>query len=613
MSVSAVPAGRPVLLGSYAARSCPVKTQNEYDPKIASLMSTDGIRWEPDDALAELFDGGLQFEADVLDRVLAAYRGTLVDLRTLNDQPWPVRTSACLAAMRDGAEVIIGGLLPADHGGHRTGNPDLLIRGADQANGRPGYHAVEVKWHKVLERARLVVRPPQPPEATPGVGAEAVTEPAPPPPPRAIMISSLSLPALDDAVPLTGMGFRLTSREADLLQVAHYQRMLEACGFAADSRFGAVIGTDAPDGEPVLAWVDLDEPLIKTYSRTSAEGWRLRTILQRYDHEHRFRVDIARRALQQNGNPTDPPRLVQPIVTDECRRCQWWDVCRPQLDPDDVSLRIDKGPLDPREISALRRGGIVTITQLASTDLDGLLEWYLPEVRHRHGAESRLRNAARRAEMLLAGRSFSRETSGPIEVPQATYEIDFDVETAADHRVYLWGFLVNDTRTADAPVYHSFSRFTDLDEAKETALAVEAMTWLQGLVDHAALGGETVKVFHYSGYEVAMIRGISSRQETPPAPLSWALTYAEEHFVDLFELVRAHFFGVSGLGLKIIAQHAGFAWRDDDPGGLNSQRWFTEAVHADTGRDLARRRVLEYNEDDVIATARVRDWLRRQT
>ena len=35
-----------------------------------------------------------------------------------------------------------------------------------------------------------------------------------------------------------------------------------------------------------------------------------------------------------------------------------------------------------------------------------------------------------------------------------------------------------------------------------------------------------------------------------------------------------------GLGLKLIAGHAGFRWRDDDPGGLNSQTWFADAVHA---------------------------------
>jgi predicted RecB family nuclease len=119
-------------------------------------------------------------------------------------------------------------------------------------------------------------------------------------------------------------------------------------------------------------------------------------------------------------------------------------------------------------------------------------------------------------------------------------------------------------------------------------------------------------VFHYSGYEVAKISELANREQDEL--FGWAAAYAEEHFVDLLEIVKAHYFGVSGLGLKLMARHVGFSWRDDDPGGLNSQRWFAEAVHGESVelRGRARRRVLEYNEDDVIATNQVRGWLRAQ-
>ena len=102
-------------------------------------------------------------------------------------------------------------------------------------------------------------------------------------------------------------------------------------------------------------------------------------------------MDIAAVAQQQTGDTTTDPRLlVEPIVNAECGRCQWWEHCRPQLDAQDVSLRIDKGPLDMREIATLRRHGISTITDLVGADLDELLTWYLPEVTHRPGAEGRL-------------------------------------------------------------------------------------------------------------------------------------------------------------------------------------------------------------------------------
>ena len=118
-----------------------------------------------------------------------------------------------------------------------------------------------------------------------------------------------------------------------------------------------------------------------------------------------------------------------------------------------------------------------------------------------------------------------------------------------------------------------------------------------------------MRVYHYSAYEPSAIRALATRAPAPE--LVWAAAYADE-LVDLYDLVKTHFFGASGLGLKPIAQHAGFRWRDDDPGGLNSQAWFAEAVHHPEAevRDRARQRVLEYNEDDVLATHALRAWLR---
>ena len=573
---------RSILLGAYAARSCPVKTQNAFNPTVAPPQA------EPSDALAELFEGGAQFEAVVLERLISSARGRVVDLRLLAAESRAIQIQACARAIDSGAAVIIGGCLPIDLAGHRVGCPDLLIRGADTPTGAPGYHPAEVKWHKIIERVR---RPAVDGEASP-----------------ALRYSMLEQPAPADAIELAGHGLRIGSRWADLLQLAHYHRMLESCGHAASPSLGAIIGTDTVTNGPVLVWAALDQPMLRTFSRSSPEGWRLRSPLERYDHEHAFRVDIAAVAQRQTGAVTgDPHLLVEPIVNAECGRCQWWEHCRPQLDPQDVSLRIDKGPLDMREIATLRRHGILTITDLVGADLDELLASYLPEVTHRPGAEGRLRVAARRARMLMDGSSFARETDGSITVPDAEVEIDLDIESSADGRVYLWGFLVQHATAPDG-IYREFSRFDVLDDATEAALAVDAFTWLRSMIDSSG----SVAVYHYSGYEIAKIKALADREHD--AVLDWAAEYAEEQFVDLLEIVKAHFFGVSGLGLKLIANHAGFRWRDEDPGGLNSQVWFAEAVHGVTAdvRAQARTRVLQYNEDDVTATSQLRAWLRAQ-
>ncbi len=576
-----------ILLGAYAARSCPVKTQNAFNPTVA-IETAAGDSLENNEGLAELFDGGGQFKTAVVEQLINSCLGRVVDLRPMSGSSTrSEQIEACVRAMTAGAEVIIGGCLPVDCEGHRVGYPDLLVRDADGVDDSPTYHPVGVKWHKIIERA-------QPPHDA----AE----------PRRLRYSTLDQPTPSTAHCVSGYGLRIGSRTADFLQLAHYYRMLEACGFGPGQPLVGVIGTDDLFEEPVLAWADLQQLQVRAFSRSSPEGWRLRSLLDRYDHEHAFRIKIAAVAQLQTGLPDqDPELLVSPIVNKECSRCQWWEQCLPQLDPDDVSLRLDKAPLDLREIATLRRHGITTITDLVDAELDQLLEWYLPEVSHRGGAEGRIRVATRRAGMLLEGISFDRETIGPIEVPQADVEIDLDIESSADGRVYLWGFLVQQSGDS-APIYHEFSRFDDLDDSAEAALAADAFTWLRSVVDTAP----SVAVYHYSGYEIAKIGELAHREQDEL--LDWAAGYAEEHFVDLLEIVKAHYFGVSGLGLKLMARHVGFSWRDDDPGGLNSQLWFADAVHGATAevRAQARRRVLEYNEDDVTATNQVRAWLRAQ-
>ena len=60
-----------------------------------------------------------------------------------------------------------------------------------------------------------------------------------------------------------------------------------------------------------------------------------------------------------------------------------------------------------------------------------------------------------------------------------------------------------------------------------------------------------------------------------------------------------------------MAPLAGFRWRGDEVGGGQSMVRFVEATSDDDDalRSEARRWILEYNEDDVLATAALREWL----
>ena len=584
--VEAAPAAAPsdasvdrgVVLDAWAARSCPVKTQHRFDPRTPYPTT---VATSSDDPLALRAEAARRHRAVVLERLIDRCAGRVADLRLLATDGPDVQAAATRRALADGVDVVVGGVLPLDRAGHRSGAPDLLVRGADTPDGRPTYHPVLAVWHKVLTAATGRPSPDAAPRGEGSDGAADVDRPLP-----TLPWTSFERPSPVDLRHRPGLALRLRSEERDLRQLAHHHRTLAAAGYGATTAWGGLVGTD-DDHDPTLSWCDLAEPLLRTYDPEVTGGYRLESALERYDAAFARRLSVAEAARR--GEP-----LLEPVVVRECGTCPWWETCRSRLDDDDVSVRIDRGALDRTEVEALRGLGTGTVRALAAVDLDAFLPSYLERVPRRSHAESRLRTAARRARLLESGVPFVRETSGPITVRGADVEVGRDVASSAG---------------SVAPgEYVAFAAFRDLDEQAETALAVEAFTWLRALVE----SGPSVAVYHYSGYEPSQIEALAKRSGHPV--LAWASAYTREGFVDLFDVVKEHWFGVGGLGLKLVAAHAGFAWRDDDPGGLNSQGWFADAVHAPdpVARAAAETRVLAYNEDDVLATRHVRAWLRAQ-
>ncbi|MDF1487066.1 TM0106 family RecB-like putative nuclease [Tessaracoccus caeni] len=548
------------MLDAYAARSCPVKTYNAFDPFVEQPSVPD------DESLRESFQGGRAYRELVLDHLAA--NPDAVDLRECDPA---ARQSQTLAALAAGASVVVAPKLPADREGGRSGQPDALVRDDGAPDEAPGYWPLKVKPYRVTEKetgsTQLL-----------GSVADSIARRSPTP----------------------GLRFR-SYREGVLLELAHHWRMLEALGYATHTPWACVVGQSRnPDSKPRGTWLLLSNKFIRTFSRTA--GYKLRSPLERYDHEFRFRLHVAESAIQHTPDDDAPP-VVRPIRVKECEWCPWWQVCLPRMDRDDLSLRISKAPLDVRELQTLAGLGIHTVPQLAEADIDAILPAYLPQTTHRDRSEQRLRQAARRARMLAKNVSLERISTEPIAVPRATVEVDLDIETNDDGLVYLWGALVS--APGESPRYVAFSRFEALRNSDEVRLAEEFAEWLCALHDEHP----DLLVYHYSDYETVHLRQLSQRSRNPA--LKEAVTLIPDHFVDLFRYTRDNFVGVDGLGLKVVAtEGAGFHWRDEEPGGLASIAWFTQAISDPDPavREAARIRVMQYNEDDVRATLALREW-----
>ena len=120
----------------------------------------------------------------------------------------------------------------------------------------------------------------------------------------------------------------------DLLQVAHYQRLLESCGRASRlGRWGGILGR-----EERVVWYDLDLPRWHPTEYIEDPPDRLLTTVELYDLEFAYRLSVIEASLLHLEDP-DSPLLAEPIAVKECDGCGWQDWCFERMEASgDLSL-----------------------------------------------------------------------------------------------------------------------------------------------------------------------------------------------------------------------------------------------------------------------------------
>jgi predicted RecB family nuclease len=353
-----------------------------------------------------------------------------------------------------------------------------------------------------------------------------------------------------------------SERVIDLLQVAHYWTLLDSVGHANPRFLAGIIGS-----EPAITclWVDLTDG-------------NPRRLLDRYQTA----LDEAIAVVETGRDQPETP-LVPAVWRGECRSCPWADFCRAELENvDHVSLLPAVGANDTRQLLA---AGVSTTAHVADLDPGAFVG--AVEI----ADEAILQARARGAGTLL------RRAGIDVTLPNAAVEIDFDVETYRG-TLYLAGLLITDT---DGSRFEPISDWTGTPGGERKVL-----TDLFTFFDNIAAAGDAV-VYHWTGYERTILKEAAERHELSLRSAASVDDWFDHYACDLWAWTKQRFVSPNGYSLKVIAPLCGFSWRDDDPGGAQSEIWYVDLLKGNTSR---RSRLLEYNEDDVAAQLAIRRWVR---
>lgn len=586
-------------LHAQRAKQCPVRLQNDMLPPEGTVLGQPSV---PDQ---ERMKAGLDFEEAAFER-LQNLHPDAVRVRHDGD-----RSGRTLAAMKAGVPLILGGTLPDDLVGRRSGQPDLLVR----AEG--GYVPGDVKHHGLTETAAG----------------------------HSVRVGSLEHLAHAAAEGLADTRWRNAHEKNDALQLAHYWRMLEHHGLAATGPARGII----LDRFEQLCWFELDEAKWRTAWQDAPATW-----LERYDHEFALRLEVAAHTQRRVDGSELSPRVV-PVSVGECSRCPWHDPCHAELRKQDHVSLLPRSTWERyREFSTR---GVLTRQQLADLDaltaqvLTSLTGPMLAKVETVDDAAELGSTLSKRPELVadleaqeirtagqlravlhaptlvfrdakvgnlvenidvaraaVAGVPHRRRGAPAWSLPQAAVEIDVDMEASDTQRFYLWGALP--VIQGEVAEYLAFDTYAPLTDEEEAQVFIRFWAWLGQMRERAHDLGGALRIYFWTNAELTAMRAIIKRAASPGLPTSDELeAVIKAEWVDLAKLYDAQVVTGGSTSIKTVAKSLDFAWDVDDEGGDFSM---VQHAHAVEGDAEAVDWLHLYNRSDVCATWVIRTWMRAE-
>ncbi|KQT33651.1 hypothetical protein ASG29_06470 [Sphingomonas sp. Leaf412] len=350
------------------------------------------------------------------------------------------------------------------------------------------------------------------------------------------------------------------------VQVAHYADLLRTAGHG-DGTTAIVIGAD---GERTT--YDLGEAIDRAGRTPASLAGEL--------------TDKARRMI---GGDAE----TRGALSAACGLCKWRTACTAELEAlDDLSLIAGLGRSLRDAIAPAAR------TVLALADLDvGTLAARGERTALKGVGRVRLERFQDRARLLKTpgATPYARR---PLDLPRPRRELHLDLE--ADPSIpltYLHGILERQAGAEDRFVHF----FADGPDGEREAFAA-AMAHLTE--DPSAV------IYHYSAFEPVAYRALQRRHPSVCSPEDVEALFARGRAVDLLlhVVMPDTEWPTRNVSIKTLAKTLGFRWRDAEAGGAASIAWFAE--YQASGDPAVRRRIVEYNHDDVVASAVLLDGLR---
>ena len=317
--------------------------------------------------------------------------------------------------------------------------------------------------------------------------------------------------------------------------------------------------------------------------------------------EHLVKAKKITREIVEILNGKKPPLR----LASKCKHSPWFKECiRSAEEASDIALIYD---LDARAHPALRKAGIETVADAAK-----MVVARLPKIPHCSPVE--LDRIKLQAQSLATNALHWLKKPA---IPDAPIRIYFDIEGDPLLDVqYLFGFWIEgdpstlrstqgrpegiEVATSSGQEAH-YKRFLAEKPEDEGKMWREFVDWT------ATLKPGTFKVYHYADYERAQTLRLAKEHGSSPA-----FEYFASQYVDLLAVVRESvIFPLYFYSIKDIAKSKflGFKWRSKKAGGAQSIFWYEEWLETKDRQIL--QDVIDYNEDDVLATACLDKWLRK--